>query len=188
MRYVSALLPFLFASMLALGQPTKALVDSQNYVFQAQFAEPLRGATHYLTPDYYTIRVTKQKITCNLPYFGRAYIAPTDPTADALQFTTKKFSYKLTPSRKGGWTVLIKPKDDDEIQQVQINISSDGYASLEVVSTNRDPISFNGVVTATPRATAAVTYPPQQSSRHRGGDLSTKVILPPPQQSYFNLF
>jgi hypothetical protein len=71
-----------------------------------------------------------------------------DPSKNAMDFTTKDFDYSTTPQKKGGWIVTIKPKDYKEVQQMTLNISSDGYASLQVISTNRQAISYNGVIVA----------------------------------------
>ncbi|MBN9384553.1 MAG: DUF4251 domain-containing protein [Chitinophagaceae bacterium] len=125
----------------------KSLVDSQNYVFVAQSALPLSGRVRQLTSDY-DLRVTKNSIISYLPYFGRAYQAPLDPTKGGIQFTSKDFDYTTTPGKKSGWTVQIKPKDYRDVQQMTLSISASGYGSLQVVSTNRQPISFNGYIKA----------------------------------------
>jgi len=154
----------LLALLVILGQPTHAqdskadkqaakeaaiknLVDSQNYVFVAQTVIPLSGRTRQLTSDY-DMKVTQTSIICDLPYFGRAYQAPIDPSQGGIRFTSKDFEYTSTPGKKQGWTITIKPKDYKDVQQMTLSISSDGYASLQVTSTNRQPISFNGVVRA----------------------------------------
>jgi len=36
--------------------------------------------------------------------------------------------------------------DPKGVQSMRLNISPDGYASLQVTSLNRDPISFNGTI------------------------------------------
>jgi uncharacterized protein DUF4251 len=123
----------------------KNMMEAQNYIFKAQTALPMGARTRQLTTDY-DLRVTKEKIVSYLPYFGRAYSAPIDPTKGGIQFTSKNFDYTLTPGKKDGWTVVIKPKDYGDIQQMTLFVSSDGYASLQVTSINRQPISFNGTV------------------------------------------
>jgi len=125
----------------------KNLVDSQNYVFIAQSASPMSGRVRQLTPDY-DLKITKSSIVSYLPYFGRAYSAPLDPTQGGIQFTSKDFEYTATPRNKGGWDVLIKPKDYRDVQQMTLTISSTGYATLQVTSINRQPISFNGYIRA----------------------------------------
>lgn len=129
-------------------QSVQSLVESQNYVFQARTAQPLRGPVRNVTTPVYTMQVSKDKIVSDLPYFGRAYAAPTDPTRGALEFTLNHFDYKLTSGKKDGWQVVIQPRNRQDIQQIQIHISSAGYASLQVISTNRDEISFEGIITA----------------------------------------
>ena len=129
------------------AQSIKALVDSQNYVFQVQTVQPLRGPVRNMTTSIYTLKITRDRIVSDLPYFGRAYVAPIDPTKDALQFTLNSFDYAVTPGRKEGWNVVIKPKGNGDIEKLELNISSAGYTSLQVLSSNRDPISFNGIIT-----------------------------------------
>lgn len=128
------------------AQPVKALVDSQNYVFQARTAQSLHGNIHQLTTDNYTLKITKEKIVSDLPFFGRAYVAPMDPGQTGFNFTSKDFEYTVTPGKKDGWIVSIKPKDFKDVQKIQITISSAGYAGVQIISTSRDEISFDGVV------------------------------------------
>lgn len=125
----------------------KSMVESQNYTFKAQTALPLGLRIRQLTSDY-DLKVTKESIISYLPYFGRAYTAPIDPTKGGIQFTSKDFDYTLTPGKKDGWTVVIKPKDYRDVQQMTLSISSEGYTQLQVTSTNRQPISFNGQIVA----------------------------------------
>ncbi len=123
------------------------LVDSQNYVFLAQSAMPMSGPVRQLTSDY-DLKLTKSRVVSDLPYFGRAYVAPIDPSRGGIQFTSKDFDYKVTERKKGGWDIQIRPKDYSDVQSLNLSIFGDGHASLQVTSTNRQSISFNGYVTA----------------------------------------
>jgi hypothetical protein len=123
----------------------KALVESGNYLFIPQTALPIHGQVRQLTADY-DLTITKDKIVSALPYFGRAYTA-VDPTKGGMDFTTKQFDYTIAPRKKGGWEVVIKPKDlKEDVRQLYLTISQDGYTTLRVVSDNRDPISYNGSI------------------------------------------
>ena len=141
--------PFLSYAQSATNNASavKNLLDSGNYVFHAQTALPMQGTIHQLTTDY-TVKVTKGKITVDLPYYGQAYAPPTDPTQSGIQFTTTAFDYFYTPRKKDGWNIRIKPKDARDVQQVLLTISSAGYTSLQVTSISRQPINFNGYVAA----------------------------------------
>jgi hypothetical protein len=105
----------------------------------------LRGAARYLTSRYDVV-VKKDTVNCYLPFFGRAFQAPMDPSKGGIQFRSTNFSYTVTPKNNNQWDVTIKPNDYGDVQQLYFNIFSNGTASLNVVNTHRDPISFTGHV------------------------------------------
>jgi hypothetical protein len=133
----------------------KTLVNGVNYVFVANYVMPQQGVGRALNTDY-DLTVTKDTITSYLPYFGRAYIAPTNPySADGfgIKFKSTNFNYNVTEIKKGSWEVVIKPKssnisDMTDVQTLRLSIYDNGYATLYVNSTNREPISFNGTIEA----------------------------------------
>ncbi len=127
----------------------KKMVDDVNFVFKANYANPQGGGNRALTSDY-DLKVVKDSVIAYLPYFGRAYLAP-DPgtTEGGIKFTSTNFKYDAKQRKNGGWEIVIKPKDHDitnwrDVQQMILNISTSGYASLQVLSSNRSPISFDG--------------------------------------------
>lgn len=130
----------------------KQMVEAQNFVFKANYALPMRGGSRALTSDY-DLTIGKDTIVSFLPYFGRAYVAPPPGTTDGgIKVNTTKFTYSSV--KKGsGWNITIKPKEKNiadwrDVQTFNLSISQDGYGSLQVTSTNRDPISFNGYIEA----------------------------------------
>lgn len=124
----------------------KELISNRNYVFQAQTVFPMSGRTRQIAGEGYDVTVSKDTVNSYLPYFGRAYAAPIDATKGGIQFISKDFEYTEAPGKKGGWDITIKPKDNREVQQLFFSVSEDGYASLQVTSTNRQAISFNGTI------------------------------------------
>lgn len=136
-------------SAVALGQDrdkTPGLISSRNYVFNAQTVLPMSGRTRQISADGYDLTVTRDTINAYLPYFGRAFSAPVDPSRGGIQFVSADFEYTEEAGKNGGWEITIKPKDATGVQQLYLSVSEDGYASLRVISTNRQPISFNGVI------------------------------------------
>ncbi len=125
----------------------KSLVAGQRYVFNAETALPLSGGLRQLNGGYELI-ITKDTVTSYLPYFGKAYIAPINPSQGGIQFTSTKFNYTVTDRKKGGWDIVIKPLDVQDPRQLNLFISENGYAVLQVTSNNRQAISFNGSVYA----------------------------------------
>lgn len=125
----------------------KNIVEARNYVFKAQTALPASGSTRQLTSDF-DLRISKDTIISDLPYFGRAYTAPLNPAEGPLRFTSTDFQYTATPKKKGGWDITITPKDLQDPRQLTLSVFDNGTASVVVTSYNRQPISFNGYVTA----------------------------------------
>ena len=123
----------------------ESAVLSKNYVFTAQSVTPLGGRYRQLTSDY-DLRVSTDKVVAYLPYFGRAYSAPIDPTQGGINFTSNKFAYQQTSRKKGGWIVTIKPTDVQDVRELTLTIASGGNATLNVISNNRQSISFDGYV------------------------------------------
>jgi len=124
---------------------TKLIAD-KNFVFKAQSMMPsLTAPNRQLTSDY-DVKVSPDTVICYLPYFGRAYAAPMDATKGGIQFTTTKFEYQQTVRKKGGWDIVIKPQDNTDTRQLNLSVSEAGYASLQVLSNNRQPISFSGYI------------------------------------------
>jgi hypothetical protein len=90
------------------------------------------------------VTVKKDSLESFLPYFGRAYQAPMDPSKGGIQFTSTDFSYNVETKGDNGWDVIIKPGNYNEVQEMRFSIFGNGSASLNVTSTHRDPISFTG--------------------------------------------
>jgi hypothetical protein len=127
----------------------KKMIDDVHFVFKANYANPQGGGNRPLTSDY-DLKVVKDSVIAYLPYFGRAYVAPEPGTTEGgIKFTSTNFKYDAKQGKKGGWQIVIKPRDHDitnwrDVQQLILNISTGGYASLQVLSSNRSPISFDG--------------------------------------------
>src|SRR4051794_18384062 len=123
------------------------LIQSKKFVFVAQNATPLGGRNINLT-SVYDVRLSADTLISELPYYGRAFVAPMNPTEGALSFTSTKFSYKADARKKGGWDVTITPEDNREVRQFFFTVSDKGYTSLQVTNNNRQPISFSGYITS----------------------------------------
>jgi hypothetical protein len=121
------------------------IVNEQHYTFKAQTVMPATGRTRQLN-DNYDVSISKDSVASWLPYFGRAYQAPMDPTKGGIQFTSTDFDYS-TAQRNDGWEITIKPKDTRDVQEIFLTIFKTGSATLRVASISRQPISFGGYIT-----------------------------------------
>ena len=121
------------------------IIKANHFKFIAQQAIPMRMTPVQLTSEY-SLKVTKDTIDCYLPYFGVATMAPYGSTNNGIQFISTKFSYSKESKNNGSYEITIIPKDTDKASRLYLTISETGYASLNVTSTFRDPITFNGII------------------------------------------
>ncbi len=155
--FFSALLLIFFSALSADAQDNKQqkqaskeaaikeLITAQHYSFEAQTALPVGMRNRQLTSGY-ELKVRKDTIDAYLPYFGRAYAATIGSNEGGIQFKTTDFKYTLTEAKKGGWDITIVPKNSGDTRQLILHVSQAGYASLQVISNNRQSISFNGYI------------------------------------------
>lgn len=127
----------------------QTLVEAKRFVVQVQSVSPQRGGLRQLTPGY-TFTVLPDTVISYLPYFGRAYQATIDPTDAGIKFTSTDFQYEAKNRKKGGWDISIRPKDSGKAYQIFLTITSAGYASMRIVSSDRESISYNGRVESVP--------------------------------------
>jgi hypothetical protein len=120
-------------------------ITAKKYIFKARTALPLSGGTRQLNSSY-DLTLRNDTLIAYLPYFGRAYNATIGRTTSGIDFTSTKFTYKVTEGKKGGWTIFIEPKDVDDVRQLSLNLSKNGYGTLHVTNQNRQPISYTGAV------------------------------------------
>lgn len=143
-----------FISNVAVAQKTdkaakkeavKKMIDAQDYVFQAQSALPLAGETRFLSSNY-DLKITKKGVDSYLPYFGRIYSAPLNASEGGIKFQSEDFQYTAAVKKKGGWDIRIKPKDAKDVQELILYVSENGFATLQVISEQKQTITFSGYV------------------------------------------
>jgi hypothetical protein len=123
---------------------TQQMLETKNFIFKAQTVNPQRGRLRQLTSEYDVV-VTNDTVIAFLPYFGRAYSAPINPSEGGIKFTSGKFGYSLAAGKKKSWTLKIKPDDIKDVQDLYFTIF-DKKATLLVNSLNRESILFNGYI------------------------------------------
>lgn len=119
------------------------MINARAFTFIAERVNPMRGTSRNLT-SVYDVKINKDTVDCYLPYFGRAYQAPIDPSKGGIMFQSLNFSYNVTLKNKDEWEIYIDPKDNSQVQQLIFHVFGNANATLNVQSTHRDPISFYG--------------------------------------------
>jgi len=156
----------LLTGIQAFAQTDKAtttkLVNAQNFVFNATTAMPMAnaeinailsqmpggqgGGVIQLNGSSYQLLVEKDSLSAYLPYFGRAYTPTMNSNDSGIKFNSTEFTYETKRKKKGNWVITIKPKNAIDAQVLTLNVSENGYASLNVNSNNKQSISFNGYI------------------------------------------
>ena len=146
---LSAFLAFSFMAGAQEKDPVKvkAMVESKNFVFVADYVNPQSMRSRSLTSSEYDLTIKPGEVISYLPYFGRAYSAPINGEG-GIKFTSKDFDYNLVKTKKHNWDISIKPKDANDIQEMYLTVFDNGTASLRVNSLNRQSISYRGYVVA----------------------------------------
>ena len=126
-------------------QKLQTIIDSKKYSFIAQSATSKKGRTVHLSSGY-GLSLIQDSLRVDLPYYGRAYTAnyPSDNDM-GIQFASHDFSYLADTTKKGGWSITIKPKGV-KVTAIYLSISSSGYCSVSINSSDRDPISYYGTI------------------------------------------
>jgi Domain of unknown function (DUF4251) len=157
LKFTRLLLPlFLIIQGQGMGQSTadqkkideynqlKNKIESKKFYFHAQSATTQKGKTIQLTSEYF-LKLNNDSLQADLPYYGRAYSAPYSSSDQALGFKTTEFKYSADSTKKGGWNILIEPKNVS-VSKINLSVTSSGYCTMHVISNSRSPISFYGTI------------------------------------------
>lgn len=126
-----------------IAQITKK-IESGDYKFIPQKAIPMAGNPISLSYSF-ALKVSKDSIDSYLPYYGRAYTAPS-PTEGGIKFVSTDFDYTISEKKKGMWDISIIPNDNQKRYRLSLNVGDTGYGTLTVQDNNRQSISFYGVI------------------------------------------
>ena len=105
-----------------------------------------QGTIHPST--LYSVSVKDDYINSYLPYFGRAYNIPYGG-GSGLNFEGKVLRYQESIGRKGEHYVVLDVESKEDIHQYSFVIFDNGNVKLDVLSKERNPISFSGYVDLT---------------------------------------
>jgi hypothetical protein len=148
--YITTLLMSL--PVLAVAQTVDAetaiqrMIEERKFVFVANTAVPLRGMIIQQLNYPYDLRFSGDSLIAELPYFGRAFVAPMHPAEGGIRFISTENEYTVQQRKKGGWDISVKPSGRTDVRQMNLTVFVNGRASLRVTNNNRDPITFHGYI------------------------------------------
>ncbi len=128
----------------AVEQHVCDLVDSGTFSISFDRANPARGMSRILSPEY-EMKFEDNRVTAYLPYFGRAHTAPMDPTKLAIELTDQEVDVKAKKDPKKGYSLTFSTKTQtNENITFYLKITYSGMATLSINSSTREPISYLG--------------------------------------------
>lgn len=124
----------------------KALINSGSFVFIADRAMPQGGRTVDLISYQAYVKFQPDLIESSLPYFGRAYSGVGYGGDSGLEFEGKPENYTLEDGKKNVKIINTRVKGDHDSFNINLTITPSGYATLNVLSNNRNSITYTGVI------------------------------------------
>ena len=128
------------------------LLGKGRYRFAAQRIMPtsaLRQASN-VDPQIYGMTIGGKKLSVRLPFVGTSHSAEFGGSG-TLEFTSEDFDYTVAPRRKDGWSIKIVTRDTGaEHNQITLNVTRAGTATLTVIQPHRESQVFQGIITAVP--------------------------------------
>ena len=117
-------------------------IENRAFFVEVDKALPMGGSMRVLTSSY-SLTVSGDSVKSHLPFFGRAYNVPYGG-GDGLNFESTVTEYQVSFDRKGKASIEFKTKSKEDQLEYRISIFTNGSASIDVTSVNRQPISFSG--------------------------------------------
>ncbi|MXO05352.1 DUF4251 domain-containing protein [Flavobacterium sp. HBTb2-11-1] len=124
----------------------KKLIDSQNFVFEAQKATPQGGRLIQLDYNTYFLKFKADSTTCDLPFFGRGYNVGYNSDG-GIKFEGKPENIRVE-SKKNNTILKATVRGKSDVYDLLFSIFYNGSTTLSVSSNNRGPISYDGIIYA----------------------------------------
>lgn len=125
----------------------EGLINSKNFVFEAQKVMPQGGRMLNLDYNTYFLKFSENKTTCDLPFFGRGFNVPYGGGDGGIKFEGVPENIQIEKKKKS-YNIKAVVKGKDDIYNLFFSVFLDGGASLSVNSNNRASISYDGEIEA----------------------------------------
>lgn len=128
-------------------QEIKELIDNRRFTVDVNRAVPMRGRIINLTSPY-SLEMRGDSVISYLPYFGRAYTAPYGG-GEGLRFEKSITDYQASFNKKGTAQIKFRARTDDDAYTFNVQIFSNGSATINVSPVNKQHITFHGELAPT---------------------------------------
>lgn len=125
-------------------EEVKQMMNDHNFVFRPTQAIPMSGSTIQLDFSF-SAKIKGDTIDSYLPYYGRAYHVDYGAQKGPFNFTLPIKDYTLN-NNKNGYVVNFEVQKGQDNIKYNFTIFDNGFTNLNIVSTNRQPISYYGTI------------------------------------------
>ncbi len=129
-------------------QEIKQLLTDTTFVFAATHAMPMGGGSIYLNYSY-DIQVESDTVISYLPFYGVAYNVDYGARKSAFDFTQPLENYKME-QEDDGYLITFEVKNRMDNLNFSLHVSELGYTTLNLISVNRQAISYYGRIEPLP--------------------------------------
>ena len=127
-----------------IAQAVNKALTKRHYVVDIDMMYPTTGPARRLSYDY-ILKVEGDTLTSYLPYFGTAYDAPYSG-GNGLDFKEPIKNYKSEQVKKDKTRITIDVDHDSDHLTYTLEVFDNGNVSLNVISSRRQSINFNGAL------------------------------------------
>jgi hypothetical protein len=130
-------------------QQTKKLVESQNFIFEANRALPISGSSVSLITNDNFLLFKQGEVHAYLPYFGEGRVSAAYGGEGAIAFKGAPMDYQVRYNdNKNKITIRFDAMGKSEKHGVILDINAHGFTDLIIKSMNRTTISYYGKIKA----------------------------------------
>ena len=123
------------------------LINTQQYAFRGNKANPQNGPQIDLTTRDNFLRINKENAVADMPYFGRAYSGGYSASGGGVKFDGPMETYEVNKNdKKRQVTIQFKVIGKDDTFTCTLTVSGINNASLSVTSNKRQTISYTGMI------------------------------------------
>lgn len=122
-------------------------LDNRTFYIEVDQMLPRRGASRHVTN--YSLTVDGDKLISHLPYFGQAWNLPYGG-GQGLSFESKISDYIESYPKPDRRQIALATNNGEDSFVFVIEVFSNGKATIDVRSRNRESISYYGYMSSTP--------------------------------------
>ena len=128
-------------------EATKSLIEAGEYKFVPDWAITQKGRRINLTTNYGYLKINKEIAEAEIPYFGIAQTLSYSGEG-GIKFNNEDVEYQIEYNdKKQTINIRFEANHKSESYKLILSVFKSGTASLNVSSSKRNSISYNGKIT-----------------------------------------